>query len=367
MQTADDLAYWLAASHLVSVKLSKLLHWLDTRADYHSLFLASVADLVAARFTSAEIEEIKNINWQGIEAEQKWYEQHNHQVVTLNDPRYPALLKEIANPPLVLYVCGDVELLSGSQLAIVGSRHPSPLGYEKAEQFSKTLAEKGLIITSGLASGIDSACHQGSLAVQGKTIAVMGTGLNQIYPRTHQDLARKIMQQGAIISEFPLNTPPLPWHFPRRNRIISGLSLGVLVVEAAIRSGSLITARYAIEQNREVFAIPGSINHPLARGCHQLIRQGAKLVEAATDIIEELEPMAAFVNKRAVTAKENLSRGCLEGKQNILLGYIDYSVTSFDVIRWRSGLTTSEVSSILLTLELKGYIQAIQGGYIRCA
>lgn len=361
----NDLIYWLATSHLPGVKISKLLHWLNVKGDYSSLFSTSVADLTAAGFTTTEAEKIKNIHWQTIEAEQRWYGEKGT-VLTFKDPRYPALLKEIADPPLVLYICGDVELLSLPQLAMVGSRHPSPLGYEKAGQFAKALSEKGLIITSGLALGIDSACHQGALAANGKTIAVMGTGLNQIYPRTNQGLAEKIMQQGAVISEFPLNTPPLPWHFPRRNRIISGLSLGVLVVEAAVSSGSLITARYAVEQNREVFAIPGSINHPLARGCHQLIRQGAKLVESAADIIEELEPLTTFVNQQATAVEDNGAGDSLDGQQNMLLSYIDYSVTPFDAIRWRSGLTPSEVSSMLLVLELKGYVQTIQGGYIRC-
>jgi DNA processing protein len=365
-----DLSYWIATSHLSGVKTSKLLSWLEQRGDFQSLFSASAAVLVAAQFTAADIDNIKNVPWRTIEAERSWYEQQGL-VLCLQDPRYPPLLKEIADPPLVLYVYGDVQLLSLPQLAIVGSRNPSPLGQQTAARFARALATEGLVITSGLALGIDGACHQATLAAQGKTIAVMGTGLNQIYPQAHRGLAEKLMQQGAIISELPLNTPPSPWNFPRRNRIISGLSLGVLVVEAALRSGSLITARCAVEQNREVFAIPGSIHHPLARGCHQLIRQGAKLVESAQDIMEELTALTAFVKRRESLSPENSpavahSLNDLDAAHKVVLDHVDRAVTAFDAIRLRSGLTTSEVSSILLSLELNGCIQVVQGGYIRC-
>lgn len=366
LNVQNDLSYWLAASHLLKVSLPKLLAWLESRNDFQSLFTAETPELKATGFTESEIEKIKKIYWPTIEAEQKWYETHGT-ILTLKDPRYPVLLKELADPPLVLYVSGDSSLLSAVQLGMVGSRHPSPQGSATAEQFARALSEKGLVITSGLAAGIDAACHRGALAARGKTIAVMGTGLNQIYPSAHQGLAEKLVQEGgAVVSEFPLNTPPSPWNFPRRNRIISGLSLGVLVVEAALRSGSLITARYAMEQNREVFAIPGSINQPLARGCHQLLRQGAKLVETVDDIIEELGTLKAFAEALSAPPLSTASAELLDEKQRNLLNNIEYSVTALDSIMLRSGLTATEVSSMLLLLELKGYVQAVSGGYLRC-
>lgn len=361
-----DLHYWIAASHLLTVSVPKLISWQENQDSYQSLFEASLSDLKESSFTAAEIEKIKTINWTALEREQKWYEKQGVTILILTDPRYPPLLKELADPPLVLYVSGDFELLSASQLGMVGSRHPSPSGYVLAERFARALSEKGLVITSGLAAGIDGACHKSALAVQGRTIAVMGTGLNQIYPRNHQGLAEEIREKGAVVSEFPLNTPPSPWNFPRRNRIISGLSLGVLVVEAALRSGSLITARFAMEQNREVFAIPGSINHPLARGCHQLLRQGAKLVESVEDIIEELGALNTFVKAKSAVSAPILPEESLAQKYKSLLNYIEYSTTAFDSIMLRSGLTATEVSSMLLLLELKGYVQAVQGGYMRC-
>lgn len=360
-----DLIYWLAVSHLQTVKLARLRAWLDHWGSFQNLFEASAEDLNAAGFTVAEIEKIKSLDWSVLEAEEKWYATQAS-VITLQDPRYPVLLKELADPPLVLYVSGDPGLLSAPQVGIVGTRYPSPLGKTTAESFARALAEQGLVITSGLAAGIDGCCHQGALEAGGKTIAVMGTGLKQIYPHRHWRLAEKVRETGALVSEFPLNTGPTTWNFPRRNRIISGLSLGVLVIEAALRSGSLITARHAMEQNREVFAIPGSIHHPLARGCHHLIRQGAKLVESVADIIEELAPLAAFVGTRSGTDVVVACREDLEPKQEAFLQQIEFSVTAFDSLLLRSGLTATEVSSMLLILELKGYIQAVQGGYMRC-
>lgn len=365
-----DLIYWVAVSHLLNVKLTKLHAWFNQHGSFANLFAASETELMVAGFHDGDLEHIKKINWATIEKELHWYQQRAT-VLPINDPRYPVLLKEISDPPLVLYVCGEFELLSAPQLGLVGTRHPSPFGLNMAQNFAQALVEAGLVVTSGLAMGIDGACHQSALAAQGKTIAVMGTGLNHIYPRYHERLAENIKQAGALITEFPLNTPPFAAHFPRRNRIISGLSLGVLVIEAALRSGSLITARYALEQNREVFAIPGSINHTLARGCHQLIRQGAKLVESVNDIIEELGSRLAAQRKRPYIKRgmqDAKGENLLPAQQNLLnlLNYIEYSVMAFDAIVLKSGLTAGEVSSILLSLELKGYVQATQGGYMRC-
>ncbi len=215
----------------------------------------------------------------------------NRHLITLHDARYPTLLREIDDAPPMLFIQGDPTILNLPQIAIVGSRNPSASGRQTATDFAHFLASAGLAITSGLADGIDGAAHQGALETKNSTLAVTGTGLDRVYPAKHRELAHRIAEQGALISELPPGTPPIPANFPRRNRIISGLSLGTLVVEAAQKSGSLITARLATEQGREVFAIPGSIHNPLARGCHALIRQGAKLVETAGDILEELAPL----------------------------------------------------------------------------
>ncbi len=363
---SNNLLYWLALSHLLTIKPAKFKAWLEVMGKLESLFTSTSSDLKEAGFSLREIEKIKTINWSVLEEEQRWYESRSIRVLSFQDPHYPALLKELADPPLVLYVSGDFKLLSAPQLGMVGTRHPSSFGLKTAEGFAGLLVENGLVITSGLAAGIDGVCHSSALAAGGKTIAVMGTGLRQIYPRNHQRLAEKIREQGALISEFPLNTSPLAGNFPRRNRIISGLSLGLLVVEAALGSGSLITARYALEQNREVFAIPGSIHHPQARGCHQLIREGAKLVETVDDIVEELAALTAFVKAKRKLAPPASERLDLDQGQENLLSYIEFGVTAFDELLLRSRLTAAEVSSMLLLLELKGYVEAVQGGYRRC-
>ncbi|MGH8552168.1 MAG: DNA-processing protein DprA, partial [Methylococcales bacterium] len=241
----------------------------------------------------ATIEYLKSPDWAAIDNDLEWLNQPGHQAVTLDDPRYPSRLKEIAVPPPVLFVTGEVSLLSTPQLAIVGSRNPSPSGIDIARDFAANLCGSGLTITSGMALGIDGAAHEGCLAAGGKTIAVLGTGPDRVYPARHKQLAWKIAERGCLVTEFPPGTRPKASNFPRRNRVISGLSLGVLVVEAAIESGSLITARLALEQGREVFAIPGFIHNPLARGCNALIKKGAKLVESVHDILEELHGFQA--------------------------------------------------------------------------
>lgn len=357
--------YWLALSRLPGVGSVTVRHWLDHFKSIAHLFSASIADWQAAGVTTKHIQLLKNINWQIIEDDLCWLEKNNGQVIPLDDVAYPALLQEIHDPPLVLYVQGDVNLLKEQQIAMVGSRHPTATGKDLARHFAKELASRGWVITSGLALGIDAASHEGALLVNGKTIAILGTGLKFIYPRTHQKLADEIVKcGGALVSEFPLEMPPKATNFPMRNRVISGLSLGVLVVEAAIRSGTLITARLALEQNREVFAIPGSIYNPLARGCHQLIRQGAKLVETFEDILEEIKPSHQQLEGLipATFKKEPVD---LDPERKRLLAQIGYEVTALDVIILRSGLTAAEVSSMLLPLELEGYVNVVPGGYIR--
>lgn len=294
-----------------------------------------------------------------------WVAEPDHHLLTCLDPQYPRLLREIARPPVLLFVAGDKELLARAQLAIVGSRNPTPTGIENAHAFAHTLAQAGLVVTSGLALGIDGAAHRGALDANGRSIAVLGTGLDRIYPARHGELASRLLRQGAVVSEFPLGTAPKAENFPRRNRIISGLSLGTLVVEAAAHSGSLITARCAAEQGREVFAIPGSIHSPLARGCHALLREGAKLVESAQDIIEELRPLAALTTPLILDTEQSASVPD-DPQQTALLTHIGHDPVSVDTLVERSGLTAHSISSMLVEMELLGIIAACPGGrYMR--
>ena len=286
-----------------------------------------------------------------------WLSQPAHHLVTWTDDDYPALLRQIPDPPPALYVLGDRAVLSHPQLAIVGSRNASAAGRENARAFARHLAGAGLAITSGLALGIDGAAHRGALEAEGgATVAVAATGLDRVYPPRHRELAHEIAARGALVSEFPLGTPPRAENFPVRNRLISGLALGVLVVEAAAGSGSLITARLATDQGREVFAIPGSIHSPLARGCHALIRQGAKLVETANDILEELGALARIAREARPLPVD------LPAPQRQLLECLGHDPASVDQLVERSGLTVEAVSSMLLELELQGLVEAGAGG-----
>jgi DNA processing protein len=305
------------------------------------------------------IDAIKQPDWGSIDQDLAWLAQTNNHVLTLHDPAYPAQLKEISDPPPLLFVRGRPDILALPQLAMVGSRNPSQLGKETAREFAKALSRAGFVITSGLALGIDAASHEGALLAQGYTIAVAGTGLDRIYPASHKELATQIVNTGAIVSEFPPGTTAKANHFPRRNRIISGLCQGLLVVEAAKQSGSLITARMALEQNREVFAIPGSIHNPLARGCNALIREGAKLVETTQDILEELNQyFQEDVNYSPIS-----EQSMLDLEQQTLLNLVMFSPTSVDNLVENSGLSVEVISSMLLILELQGYVEATAGGF----
>ena len=292
-----------------------------------------------------------------------WSETKDHHIICWDDEDYPFLLREIASPPIVIYIKGNKALLNKTQLAMVGSRMPSVTGSETAFSFAKQLADAGLIITSGLAKGIDTASHKGALAANQPTIAVMGTGLEQIYPKQNQQLADVICETGTLLSEFPIDSAAKPWHFPRRNRIMTGLSCGVLVIEAKVKSGSLVSAYHALEQNREVFAIPGSIYNPLSKGCHRLINAGAKLVESADDILQELTPTlhsAQKTNKKCLPVTKSLAED-----QQKLVECVGFEPTSADKIIFRSGLTAQRVCSMLPVLALKNIIDIVPGGYIR--
>lgn len=297
--------------------------------------------------------------------------------LTYDNPLYPRLLREIPRPPPLLFVRGDATCLSLPQLAMVGSRNPSGGGIENAERFAHYMAERGFAITSGLALGIDAAAHRGALRAGGKTIAVMGTGIDLIYPSRHRQLAQEIIDSGgALVSEFPLGTSSHASNFPQRNRIISGLSGGTLVVEAAVQSGSLITASYALQQDREVFAIPGSIHNPLARGCHQLIRQGATLVETAQDIVDQLAGLLSYKRQEIKSAKtmqselfdERPASGDepnLGADEQILLQALGYDPQPMDVLAERTGLDIGSLSAQLIGLEIKGLIQQTGACYQR--
>lgn len=297
--------------------------------------------------------------------------------LTYDNPLYPRLLREIPRPPPLLFVRGDPTCLSLPQLAIVGSRNPSGGGIENAERFAHYLAERGFAITSGLALGIDAAAHRGALRASGKTIAVMGTGIDLIYPSRHRQLAQDIIDSGgALVSEFPLGTSSHASNFPQRNRIISGLSGGTLVVEAAVQSGSLITASYALQHDREVFAIPGSIHNPLARGCHQLIRQGAALVETAQDIVDQLAGLLSYKRQEANSIKSRQPELFEESastkdepvlctEEQSLLQALGYDPLSIDLLAERTGLDVGNLSAQLIGLEIKGLIQQIGACYQR--
>jgi DNA processing protein len=321
--------------------------------------------LAALGLGAAAIQALRHPATEGLAADERWLNAKGRQLVPWGSRWYPTLLACIPDAPLVLFVEGDPSTLSLPQLAVVGSRNPTPIGRDTAGQFAAHLAAAGLAITSGLALGIDAAAHRGALAGGGCTIAVLGCGLDRVYPRENAALAREVTARGALVSDLPTGTPPLKQHFPRRNRLISGLSVGTLVVEAALQSGSLITARLAAEQGREVFAIPGSIHSPLSRGCHRLIRHGAKLVETADDIFTELG--ALLEGLRPATAAEapdsqQDSRHALDKDYEILLDALGFEPAAVDALVARTGFAAGAVASMLLILELEGRIAQQPGG-----
>lgn len=291
----------------------------------------------------------------------QWLQAPGHHIIALGDPGYPRLLLEIADPPPVLYCRGRSELLNCPSLSVVGSRNATAQGAENAESFSASFSAAGLTIVSGLAQGIDAAAHRGGLRGPGSTIAVLGTGVDIVYPRTNAALADEIAARGLLLSEYPLGMKALAHHFPRRNRLISGLTQGCLVIEAALASGSLITARAAAEQGREVFAVPGSIHSPLSKGCHALIKSGAKLVESAEDVLSELQ---AFRRSGAPAGKRTVRpdhAGMDDGKEP-LLAHMGFDPVDVDALCLRSGLPADQIAAQLLQLELEGRITALPGG-----
>lgn len=280
-------------------------------------------------------------------------------MIALGDERYPSTLLETPDPPLVLFVQGQVDALAQApSLAVVGTRNPTPQGADHARRFSRALAEAGVMVVSGLALGVDGEAHTGALEGGGRTVAFVGTGLDRVYPSRHRDLAHRIATQGALVSEYPLGTPPLAPHFPQRNRLIAGLTQGTLVVEAALASGSLITARLATEMGREVLAIPGSIHAPQSRGCHALIRQGAKLVESVDDILEELRWSKASAGADAGCASE-------AAPDDPLLQAMGHEAIGLEALQDRTGMDTASLMARLLELELEGRVGRMPGGRVQ--
>lgn len=383
-QIADSLRNWLALNHvpkLGPVRIHSLLEIFDNPS---AILEAGRSNWRDAGLSEKMIQNLSEPDWEKVDSDLKWVKQENANILAIDDDAYPPLLKSIPDAPPVLYVLGQAEILKLPQLAIVGSRNPTHAGIDIAHDFAGYLSSMGMSVTSGMALGIDAAAHQGVLDYiknknnhgHGFTVAVTGTGLDRVYPAKHRELAHEIAENGVLVSEYAPGTPPLPGNFPRRNRIISGLSMGTLVVEAALQSGSLITARLAVEQGREVFAVPGSIHAPLAKGCHVLIRQGAKLVETAEHILEELGGFVAMLapnisTNNGIWAEKSNSNEKIESNLEMsiddeyqqVLKCVDFEPTSVDKVVERSGLTADAVCSMLLVLELQGFVTALSGGY----
>lgn len=350
-----DLTDWLRLWHTPGVGPKTYNFLIGKFATPTEVFNHSRSDLLSLGLTESLVNAIKTQDLHGVDKDLAWEDSNqSHHILTLYDPRYPACLHEISQTPPILYACGDLRVLNDLSLAIVGTRKASQLGKFLAHSFSKQLTQLGLVITSGLALGVDTQAHIGAVSTPGgKTIAVLGNGLDRIYPKQNKALSHKIVENGLLISEFPIGTRPLPQHFPRRNRIISGLSMGTVVIEAATKSGSLITASYALEQGREVFAVPGPVNNPLSSGCHQLIQQGAKLITDINDILVELQGLFT-APQRELNSTKNLQD--LSADLANMLTHLDYTPLSIDQLIEKSGLTPEQVSSMLTQLEMGGHI-----------
>ncbi|EUJ09443.1 DNA protecting protein DprA [Methylophilaceae bacterium 11] len=358
-----DVAQWVALSLIDGVgsaTLCQLLSQFGTPANVFAASRSQLRHIVSDNITAAICAGVDEAT---IAPTLEWLSQPGNHLITLADSIYPKALLEIANPPALLYAKGQLDCLSLPCLAVVGSRNATPQGEKNAEDFAENLSRHGLCIVSGMALGIDGAAHRGALKANAPTIAVVGTGLDIVYPAKHRDLAHRIVNRGLIISEFPLGTPSKAQNFPRRNRIISGLSIGCLVIEANLDSGSLITARQAAEQGREVFAIPGSIHSPVAKGCHQLIKQGAKLVESTEDILSEIQPILPLQPHFNTSPIGSLpERANASPEANTVLDSMGVDPIHFDVLLTATGLTVSALSTMLTLLELDGKISPLHGG-----
>jgi DNA processing protein len=371
-QSDRRLRAWLTLVQSPGIGPRLLGRLLERFGDVESVLAADLGGFAGMGLGAAAIEGLRHPDEAELDRLMAWSGQAGVSILTRDDPDYPKLLTEIPDAPGLLYVRGDQAVLSDPQLAIVGSRNPTPQGAETTQELASYLAGCGLTITSGLALGVDAAAHRGALAT-GRTLAVLGTGLDRVYPATHLDLARHIAEVGALVSELPPESPPRPENFPRRNRIISGLCLGTLVTEAALGSGSLITARLAVEQGREVFAMPGSVHNPLARGCHALIRDGARLVENAQDVLAELAPALGATLARSsevhlpqeqpgAVDKDAAAEPQNDADYHRLLTAMGHDPVAADDLIRRTGLPADSVASMLLLLELQGRVSSYPGG-----
>ena len=351
-----------------SVGGASLIKLIETLGGVSAVTAASTRDLTRSGLTDEAAEAIAKPDEARVESGLQWLSHPNHHLLCWDDDAYPVLLRRIPGPPAALFIDGDPGCLWQPQIAIIGSRNPTAGGLDHARDFSATLARQGMTITSGLASGIDTAAHRAALDVGALTIAVNGTGLDQVYPASSRAVAERIRSQGAMISELPLGSPPKRQHFPSRNRIISGLSLAVLVVEAGLNSGTLITARKAAEQGRDVFALPGSLNNPMAKGCHRLIREGARLVETTADIMQELGPVAAELQmeirqrlklpgKAEKSPEENKGSLLDDADYRAVWEVLSYDPKPVDTIIEQTRLSTREISSMLLMMELRRLVE----------
>ena len=362
----DDLVAWIVLVRACGITPIQQLILLNLFKYPEHIKDADASHLRALGLKNKTIHSIKHPDTELLATDIAWLDKPDHCLVTWHDKRYPQNLREIADPPVALFVAGDPDTLNLTQLGIVGSRNPSATGRRIAIQFANQLSRIGFAITSGLALGIDYCAHKGTLDADGYTIAVLGSGPDKIYPARHRKIAENISRQGALISEFPPGTPPLAKYFPRRNRIISGLSSGILVVEADKRSGSLITARFAMEQGREVFAVPGSIYNPLTKGCHYLIKQGAKLVESIEDIVEELHLNLDVIHTGIKNHDRQIYTGAnIDIHYRQLLDNLSFDPVSIDRLIEVTGLTSDTVSSMLLFLEVQGVVSSAGGLYTR--
>jgi DNA processing protein len=362
--SAQDLRAWLQLAlvdELGPVRLRELLSVFGSPQAVLQAGHAALGRVVSSQLAS-RIQATPDADTTGLIARSlEWVTAPDHWILALGDAQYPQALLTITDPPPLLYAKGNIGLLQSPALAIVGARSATAQGMRNAEDFARVLSGAGLTIVSGLALGIDAAAHEGGLRGPGSTIAVVGTGVDIVYPARNRDLAHRIAAHGLIVSEFHLGTPSIAHHFPRRNRIISALSRGVLVVEAAVHSGSLITARLAAEQGRDVFAIPGSIHSPVAKGCHALIKQGAKLVESAQDVLEELGPVAALPAAAAAPGKPAAAPAAAPSDDPVLHA-LGFDPCDTDTLAQRSGCAVGMVSARLLELELAGEVERLPGG-----
>ncbi len=367
----SDLQGWLAIGRAGSCNGHAVLRALEAFGSVGGLFEAGDRELAGLGFSRAAVARIRRVDWDATRRERDALGGLGVSIVPIGTSRYPAQLATISSPPPLLYCRGDPGVLDCAQIAVVGSRAATRGGRERARALAGELAACGLVITSGLARGIDAAAHRGALDAGAPSVAVVATGPDRIYPRSNAGLARELLEAGAVVTERAPGTPPLPENFPRRNRLISGLSVGVLVVEASLRSGSLITARFAADEGREVFAVPGSVDSPLSRGCHALIRDGAKLVESVVDVVEEIVhldvlPRPPVVPQPAAADGSGGAGGSPGAKEQNVLDAVGHDPVTLDQLVGHTGMTASRLASSLLALEIDGWIEALPGSrYVR--